>query len=947
MTGRARAILMVAVTVGAVGMGVYARPAGHTAAHRVSPAATHLVEELASESTEHADEEGQDLEGAAAEAYQAHAYPGPAVTAAEKEGARNAFRAARARGSAKGDAAGASWLPQGPLRAEEPSLLSYYGGGEVLAGRTTAMAIGDSCTAGRCRLWIGAAGGGVWRTDHALSGNPDWKFVSGSLGSNAFGYLLYQDGRLWAGTGEPNVVGDSEAGEGIWYSDDGGDTWHGPIGAQYFQYRAISSIVVDGSTLYVGTTRAVRGVANTKGGNSLYPESPGYGIWKSTDGGRSFMLLDPSRVSVASGTSMFTFDSSFGSQLGVNRIALDPSDRHTIYAAAFGRGIWRSTDDGTTWTQIKPPLVDLRGNRTEFAVTPLSGGRTRMYVSEGDQGPDLEQAYSRVWRTDDARAATPDFRSLTSDDVADPGYGSYNFCATACFYDQYVYTPPGHPDMVYLGGQHQYDETPFEMFDYPGTLSNGRGLVLSTDAGASWTDMTEDASSTAKPHGLHPDHQVLLTNPSDPNQFFDGSDGGVARSDGVWADISSRCDGRDLVGSDLTRCRQLLSRVPGHIVSLNAGLNTLQFESVSVDPANPDRIQGGTQDNGTFERPGAGTPVWPQTAYGDGGQSAFDVADPKFRLHTFFNASPEVNFSGGNPRGWIWTGDVVYGVEPGAFYVPMVNDPSVSGTMYLGASHVWRTQHFGVNTTSLDPNSQSFRELDVHCNELTGDFDLDHFQCGDWTPIGPTLTSASLGDRNGEPSASNYVSAVARAPGDRSTLWAATSFGRLFISKNADAKASAVTFARLDTLAGNDPPRFISGIYVDPANANHAWIAYGGYSAAVAVAPGPTPGEANQPGHVFSVTYHPDAGTATWTDLDGDMGDIPVNGIVRDDETGTLYVCNDFGVLKSAADGGQWTIAGSGMPVVATAGLTMAAGARRLYAATHGMGIWSLALTKP
>jgi hypothetical protein len=45
--------------------------------------------------------------------------------------------------------------------------------------------------------------------------------------------------------------------------------WQGPIGAQYFQFRAISSIVVDGSTLYLGTTRAVRGVANTKGGNSL------------------------------------------------------------------------------------------------------------------------------------------------------------------------------------------------------------------------------------------------------------------------------------------------------------------------------------------------------------------------------------------------------------------------------------------------------------------------------------------------------------------------------------------------------------------------------------------------------------------------------------------------------------------------------------------------------
>ena len=33
---------------------------------------------------------------------------------------------------------------------------------------------------------------------------------------------------------------------------------------------------------------------------------------------------------------------------------------------------------------------------------------------------------------------------------------------------------------------------------------------------------------------------------------------------------------------------------------------------------------------------------------GDGGQSGFDVADPKFRFHTFYDASPDVNFSGGD-----------------------------------------------------------------------------------------------------------------------------------------------------------------------------------------------------------------------------------------------------------------------------------------------------------
>jgi hypothetical protein len=48
-------------------------------------------------------------------------------------------------------------------------------------------------------------------------------------------------------------------------------------------------------------------------------------------------------------------------------------------------------------------------------------------------------------------------------------------------------------------------------------------------------------------------------------------------------------------------------------------------------------------------------------------------------------------------------------------------------------------------------------------------------------------------------------------------VWAATSTGRVFISKNADdSNPAAVQFARLDSLAANDQPRYPSAIYVDP-----------------------------------------------------------------------------------------------------------------------------------
>jgi hypothetical protein len=167
----------------------------------------------------------------------------------------------------------------------------------------------------------------------------------------------------------------------------------------------------------------------------------------------------------------------------------------------------------------------------------------------------------------------------------------------------------------------------------------------------------------------------------------------------------------------------------------------------------------------------------------------------------------------------------------------------------------------------------------------------------------------------------------------------ATTTGRVFISTNADAAAGSVTYTRLDTLASAtaDPGRFVSGIYVDPANPNHAWISYSGYTFN-------TPA---QPGHVFEVTYNPATPDATWTSLDSPGGtafpDFPATDIVRD-SNGDLYVSNDFGVMVLANGSTSWTTAGSGLPMVEVAGLTIVPGSRVLYAATHGRSAWKLTL---
>src|SRR5213075_3276589 len=225
------------------------------------------------------------------------------------------------------------------------------------------------------------------------SSSQTWSFISASFGTNAIGTLVIDPtdptgNTVYAGTGEPNASADSEAGFGIYKTIDGGNTWThlashtdvptgtgvdctcavGTGGFQTapaysgpaFDGRAISSIVIDPNdpnTIYVGSTRAVRGVSSVSSGGAvtLAPGLPPYGMWKSTDGGANFTLLNYQDVCLnptLPGNAGIV-QASFGSTRGVHEAAVDPGSSSIVYAAPFpannvcpnntGGGVWRST----------------------------------------------------------------------------------------------------------------------------------------------------------------------------------------------------------------------------------------------------------------------------------------------------------------------------------------------------------------------------------------------------------------------------------------------------------------------------------------------------------------------------------------------------------------------------------------------------------------------------
>lgn len=203
------------------------------------------------------------------EAYLLRAYPATDIPTDASFAARSGWAALNA-----DPHSGGTWQLIGPSQAKQPGVLNQLGdlATVVTAGRVTAMAIGPRCSEDNCTIYAAAAGGGVWRTRNGLDDHPDWRFLSASFGTNAMGSLLIDPSdssgnTIYAGTGEPNASVDSEAGVGIYKSTDGGRSWSLVPGSDIFFQRSIGQMNFDNAgNLLVPIASGVRGVNSTDGG---------------------------------------------------------------------------------------------------------------------------------------------------------------------------------------------------------------------------------------------------------------------------------------------------------------------------------------------------------------------------------------------------------------------------------------------------------------------------------------------------------------------------------------------------------------------------------------------------------------------------------------------------------------------------------------------------------
>jgi hypothetical protein len=344
--------------------------------------------------------EASRLDGLAQESYDNRAYPATWISPAQRRAARAAADAIRKSGkpvssplvsplllSPLAPLPVGPWVALGPNGVPASSLVvneSTAGTSPtIFSGRATAIAVDLNCSqATGCTVFIGAAGGGVWKTTNALDPTPTWTQVSDDgvtgIPSNAIGSIVFDpndaDGStLYVGTGEPNGSSDSEAGVGLYKSTDGGTSWSLVPGSTALTApcaanpasptcpvatdRSIGAIAIDPADpnhIFIGTDVARHGSSSVNGGRFAPPGAAQVGLYESTDGGATFTaakILPQDVVNPASANGGDFFRG------GCSHIELyRPGLVTQVYASFFDWGLYRrgfeGDADGTMFYQV-------------------------------------------------------------------------------------------------------------------------------------------------------------------------------------------------------------------------------------------------------------------------------------------------------------------------------------------------------------------------------------------------------------------------------------------------------------------------------------------------------------------------------------------------------------------------------------------------------------------
>jgi photosystem II stability/assembly factor-like uncharacterized protein len=335
-------------------------------------------------------------------------------------------------------------------------------GPAAMSGRIAAI---DAVPGDRLTVWVGAAGGGVWKSvDGGLQFKPVFDKYSQSIG--AIRVDPKDPKTVWVGTGESCTRNSVSVGDGVYKTTDGGESWQ-KMGLA--DSERISKIVIDpndSDTVFVCAT------------GHLFDSHPERGVFRTADGGKTWQKT------------LFVDDDT-----GCSDIAIDPQDGSIVYAGMWqfrrqpdfftsggpGSGLYKSKDGGKTWRRLTQGLAEGELGRIAVAVAP---SRPNVVYAT------VEAKQTALYRSDDLGESWTQMN--TSSDVT-----------SRPFYFSHLAVDPKAWKRVYR----------------PGSL-----LAVSDDAGKTFSDV--GGGGLFGPT-YHPDNHALWIDPTNPEHLILGTDGGV------------------------------------------------------------------------------------------------------------------------------------------------------------------------------------------------------------------------------------------------------------------------------------------------------------------------------------------------------------------------------------------------------------------------------------
>jgi len=699
----------------------------------------------------------------------------------------------------------------------------------------------------------------------------------------------------------------------------------------------------------------IRGlVADPTNAAVIYAGSVSGGVWKTTNGGATWTPLMDAQVN-----------------MNVSAVVMKPGDPNTLYAgtgegffnsdALPGRGVFKTTDGGQTWTRLHVANGLNTSFITELAISPANpsviyaSGRRTYPVNNiaAETAPD--NGINAVFKSTNEGLSWTD---MTTGKVDHDPNATFDNIPTD------LAVSPLSPDTIYAAIG----------------FRRSNGIWKSVNGGATWTKL-KNGLPAAVPNNTGYNRIELAISPSHPNILYASySDSSNNESLGIYKTTNG--------GSSWTKMATPLSTAQRNI---NDGRTTVLGEqgfynnALAVHPTDPNTVFAGGID---IYRSTDGAASWTQVSMWVPGTSGFSYAHADQHVFAFFNGTNPPTIYVGNDggvyrslnNGTNWTElNNGLGVTQFYFLAAHPDDPLIllggsqdnGSPMLLGGGiNAWEDittgdggpAHFSED--ELSTLYASIYNLNVYrfdgVNYATGRFPnpvaigvngnniIDQTDVNGAAFFGPLEMSPNFSDilvlgtyrvlkttnkGNQWTAISSALSSgspiinLAIAPENDNVIWAATRDSRVFKTENNGASWSEVTPTGIER-----PNRFVSDIEFDPANATTVYLTYSGYTTA----------EYGKSLHVFRST---NAG-GSWTNITNNLPDVPVNTLeVHPNNQNILVIGSDIGVFVSDDAGATWQPANNGFPTTQVVAVKINPGTDRIVVATHGRGIFDAPLS--